>query len=175
MLRLTELEVDQEPGQPTSVLVLNIGAEAGARCPAEHWIYVPENRSGFHRVGFYSNVDRSFLPRGAENRVSMYVERSCLRGRRPNAEQERIYTGSVLDELREWEWIGKADVVSPAWVEVAYTWSMPRSRWRTRAMGLLKEHGILMTGRYGKWRFQGIADSMGDGFACGSKMRSRGE
>ena len=44
----------------TSVLVVNIGATKGDKCPDDHWIYTPQNKSGFHRVGFYSNVDSSF-------------------------------------------------------------------------------------------------------------------
>ena len=63
----------------SSVLVLNIGAVRGNNCPDDHWIYLPESTSGFHRVGFYSNVDRSFLPVSARKKgkhVSIYVERA---------------------------------------------------------------------------------------------------
>jgi protoporphyrinogen oxidase len=75
MLEMTGLVVD-EPADPfTSVLVLNVGAERGSDCPQEHWLYVPRSKAGFHRVGFYSNVDVSFLPRSARernNRVSIF-------------------------------------------------------------------------------------------------------
>jgi protoporphyrinogen oxidase len=59
-LAMTGLEMD-EPADPyTSVLVLNIGAVRGPRCPTDHWLYHPHSEAGFHRVGFYSNVDSSF-------------------------------------------------------------------------------------------------------------------
>jgi hypothetical protein len=37
--------------------VLNIGGVRGAKCPLDHWLYLPASRAGFHRVGFCSNVD----------------------------------------------------------------------------------------------------------------------
>ena len=61
-IEMTGLEVDAKPDPYTSVLVLNIGAVRGERCPDDHWLYIPATRAGFHRVGFYSNVDVSFLP-----------------------------------------------------------------------------------------------------------------
>lgn len=42
-------------------------------------LYNPDAKSGFHRVGFYSNVDCSFQPKSARQAnegVSIYVERA---------------------------------------------------------------------------------------------------
>ena len=61
-LTMAGLEVDEEPADYTSVLVLNIGATRGKKCPDDHWLYIPDSESRFHRVGFYSNVDASFMP-----------------------------------------------------------------------------------------------------------------
>ena len=78
MVHMTGLSPSQ-PGDPhSSVLVLNIGAERGAHCPDEHWIYVPHSNSGFHRVGFYSNVDPHFVPNNNPNLASLYIERAFL-------------------------------------------------------------------------------------------------
>lgn len=168
MLNLTGLSADEEDDPSTSVLVLNLGAVRGGECPEAHWVYVPGSRAGFHRVGFYSNVDRDFLPQGASGRVSLYVERAYRDGCRPSQEELTAYTAAVIAELKEWRFIEEVEVVSPTWVEVAYTWSMPGSRWRERALDLLGGQGIAMAGRYGKWQFQGIAESLGEGFAAGA-------
>jgi len=66
MLEITGLKMDEKPDPYTSVLVLNIGAIRGGSYPNEHWLYIPDSKSGFHRVGFYSNVDVSFLPRSSQ-------------------------------------------------------------------------------------------------------------
>ena len=57
------------------------------------------------------------------------------------------------------------------WIDVAYTWSWPGSKWRQEALRVLEEHDIHQVGRYGRWVFQGIADSIRDGFVVGGALR----
>jgi len=170
MLRLAGLAPDEEPDPATSVLVLNIGAWRGPECPDAHWIYVPRSSSRFHRVGFYSNIEAGFAPGLAGQRVGLYVERAFRRREELVGEEEESYASAVIGELRQWGFITEVEVVSPTWVEVAYTWRLPGSRWRERALRLLEEHDILMTGRFGKWAFQGIADSIQDGLLAGAAL-----
>lgn len=169
------LSVPAKPDPHTSVLVVNIGATRGERCPDDHWLYIPYSDAGFHRVGFYSNVDRSFLPasaRASGNRVSIYVERAYPAGERPDDKAVADYCAQVVDELQRWGYIGEAEVVHPTWVDVAYTWSWPGSAWKPQAVRALEEVGIFQVGRYGRWIFQGIADSIRDGFIAGSGFRA---
>jgi protoporphyrinogen oxidase len=174
LISMCDLRVEQKPDPYTSVLVLNIGAARGPKCPDDHWLYNPDAKSGFHRVGFYSNVDRMFLPksaRGSNDCVSIYVERAYLGGNRPGESEVAFYAKEVVQELQEWGYIGKTDVVHPTWIDVAYTWSWPGSRWREEAMGLLESRQVFPVGRYARWVFQGIADSIRDGFYAGSALR----
>jgi hypothetical protein len=134
---------------------------------------VPESASGFHRIGFYSNVDARFLPMSARstlNHVGIYVERAYLPGQRPSKEQEATYIASSIRELQKLQFITDVDVIDPTWIEVAYTWSWPKSTWRQTALQALQKHGIFQVGRYGRWVFQGIADSLRDGFVVGSSF-----
>jgi protoporphyrinogen oxidase len=175
MMDMTGLEVDEPADAYTSVLVLNIGARRGAECPDAHWLYNPDTKAGFHRVGFYSNVDRSFLPssmRAANAGVSIYVERAFPNGQKPTEEEVASYSDAVVSELQEWGFIGDAEVVDPTWIDVAYTWSWPDSRWKPRASKTLEEHDIFQVGRYARWIFQGIADSIRDGFYAGNSLRT---
>jgi len=177
MMEMTGLSVAARPDPHTSVLVLNIGAGRGERCPQDHWLYLPESQSGFHRVGFYSNVDRSFLPRSARDsgdKVSIYVERAYPGGERPTDDEIDLYCDAVVAELRAWGFITDAEVVHPTWIDVAYTWSWPGSAWRRQALDALEGAGIYQVGRYARWIFQGIADSIRDGFAAGAAMRPLG-
>lgn len=171
---MTGFQVDTEPDPYTSVLVINIGAIKGPRCPDDHWLYIPESKAGFHRVGFYSNVDASFLPASTRNkndRVSIYVEKSYPGGRKPAEDEMQLVCRQVIKELQEWGFIDKVEVVDPTWVDVAYTWSWPASRWKQEALRVLEEHDIYQVGRYGRWLFQGIADSIKDGFVVGSAFK----
>ncbi len=174
-IEMADLEVEAQPDPYTSVLVLNIGAIRGEECPDDHWLYNPDAKSGFHRVGFYSNVDRSFLPRSArkDNKaVSIYIERAYVGGVRPSDEEVARYAEDVVRELESWGYIEKAEVVDPTWIDVAYTWAYPNSRWKQQAIRKLEEHGIQQVGRYGRWIFQGIADSIKDGFFAGASLKN---
>ena len=165
-----------DPGAPadphTAVLVLNIGARRGPACPDDHWLYVPHSQAGFHRVGFYSNVDRSFLPAGsADSTVSIYVERAYPGDAgEPDRKATDDYAAQVMDELTRWGFIDGAEVVHPTWIDVAYTWSWPGSGWQRQALAALEAQGIHQLGRYGRWTFQGIADSLRDGLVAGSSF-----
>ena|ERR1039458_1273302 len=173
-IRLAGIQVDEKPDPCTSVLVLNIGGSRGPSCPDDHWLYYPTSRSGFHRVGFYSNVDRSFLPTSAQergDRVSIYVERTYLNGSKPTDGEIRAYSDGVTQELTEWGFIESADVADPTWIDVAYTWAWPGSNWKTKAIKLLEEEGVYMVGRYARWSFQGIAKSIRDGFVAGASFK----
>lgn len=163
------------PAAPyTSVLVLNIGARRGPHCPPDHWLYVPRSASGFHRVGFYSNVAEHFLPaadRGRDSATCIYVERSFRGGERPDDAGIAHYSAGVVKELQDWGFIGAVDVVDPSWVDVAYTWNRPGSAWVSEATAALAEHDIRVAGRYARWNFQGITDSLRDGFLAGQALR----
>ncbi len=174
VMNMAGLTVAAKADPHTSVLVLNIGATRGDKCPDDHWLYIPRSDSGFHRVGFYSNVDRSFLPasaRAAGDRVSIYIERAYPAGAQPDAANVANYCANVVRELQQWGFIGEAEVVHPTWVDVAYTWSWPGSPWKQQALRALEEAGIYQVGRYGRWIFQGIADSIRDGFIAGNGFR----
>ena len=168
--RMTEMAgMDAGKQDPhTSVLVMNIGALKGKKCPDYHWVYIPKSRSGFHRVGFYSNVDRSFLPLSSRiigDRVSIYVEKGYKAGNKPSQEMIEKMGENIVAELKEWGFIESVEVLSPTWIDVAYTWEYPDSQWKKRAIDKLTEMDIYQVGRYAKWRFQGITESIKDGLA----------
>ncbi len=175
VMEMTGLDVGEPPDPATSVLVVNIGAKKGPNRPSEHWLYIPKSRAGFHRVGFYSNVDVSFLPassRERQDRVSIYVEKAYREGDKPSEAQIALLCRDVVVELQEWGWIGEVEVVDPTWIDVAYTWSKPGSKWRQKALKVLEEHNIYQVGRFARWAsqavMQGIAESIKDGFMAGS-------
>lgn len=170
---LADARVDAEPDPYTSAMVWNIGASRGPKCPDDHWVYLPTSASGAHRVGFYSNVDESFLPvsaRGRGDRVAAYVEHAYAGGEPPSAAALAHDRAAMLDELQALGWIGDVEVVDPTWIDVAYTWSRPGSNWVESARSALAERGVRTVGRYATWRFQGIADSVRDGLVAGAEL-----
>jgi protoporphyrinogen oxidase len=174
MLEMAALATRAPPAPYTSVLVLNIGARRGPRYPDDHWLYIPHSKSGFHRVGFYSNVADHFVraaDRGRATAACLYVERSVVGGTRLDADDIERYCADAVEELQAWGFIGDVDTLDPSWVDVAYTWTHPRSEWVREATALLAARDIRMTGRYARWHFQGIADSLRDGLLAGQALR----
>jgi len=174
MMEMADLSIEAEPDPYTSVLVLNIGGTRGFKCPEEHWLYVPDSSSGFHRIGFYSNVDVSFLPASSRveiDKTSIYVERAYRNDQKPSETEIEVYTRAVVLELIELGFIVNAEVVDPTWIDVAYTWSWHGSKWKIQALNILEKHDIYQVGRYARWAFDGIANSIKDGFVAGSAFR----
>ena len=79
--------------------------------------------------------------------------------------QPRAYVTAAVAEMEELGYIGAVDVVDQSWIDTAYTWRRPSSTWVRDACASLEALGVHPVGRYGRWRFQGIADSVRDGLA----------
>ncbi len=172
MQQYTGLHTTSVPDPYTSVLVVNVGGRKGKRATKDHWIYFPKTTSGFHRIGFYSNVDEHFLPFSKRNDdyVSVYIERTVRGGESlPKDEYDRTVQ-RMVSEAQEMGFIGEVDVCDPTWIDVAYTWSYPDSSWREEMLTQLEKHDIIPVGRYARWKFQGILDSIRDGLKIGSSI-----
>jgi hypothetical protein len=101
--------------------------------------------------------------------VSLYVERAFPGGAQFPLDIEK-YAAAVVSELQDRDYIGDAEVVHPNWVGTAYTWSYPESGWRQTATEALAGIGVEQVGRYGRWHFQGIAESVGEGRSVGHSL-----
>ena len=53
---------------------------------------------------------------------------------------------------------------------MAYTWRWPGSAWQREALATLESHDVFQVGRYARWAFQGIADSIRDGLSAGARF-----
>jgi protoporphyrinogen oxidase len=167
MAALTDVDVSARPDPSSGVIVVNLGAIRGPRCPNCHWLYLPTSRSGVHRVGLYSEVDSSFLPtdRGREF-VSLYAEKSFASGHAPTAAETAQLEAEVVHELRDWGFIEEALIVSSTVTDPAYTWHWIDSSWAEQTRRQLAAHGIMQIGRYGAWHFQGMGASFEEGQAA---------
>ncbi len=159
----------------TSVLVLNLGVELPSTERAQHgyhWLYVPDSSTGFHRIGYYSNVDVHFLPerwRNPRKYAALYVEFAFRGGEKPDAMVIQQYIAQTVEELRELGLIHRVLIADPTWIDVAYTWQKPGAQWVAEAIRQLQQQGIFPIGRYGRWTFQGIAESFREGLSIGAQ------
>lgn len=165
IVNMAKINLDESPLPYTSVMVFNLGAKKGKKYPLYHWLYIPKSKSGFHRVGLYSNIDKSFLSSSKKDNLSLYIEKAYQGGKKPSSKETKKLAKDIIKELQAWQFVGQVEVIEPTWIEVAYTWSLPNSKWRERALKTLQENEIWQIGRYGRWQFQGILESIKEGLS----------
>jgi hypothetical protein len=94
--------------------------------------------------------------------VSLYAERGYPSAPRlVDAELDR-WAQAMVAELQDWGFITNTILVRSSFVSPTHTWSWPGSQWVAEAPNVLADCGVRQIGRFGKWRFQGMADSFGE-------------
>jgi len=143
-----------------SVLNLNLGFDRPCSLPY-HWIYFPEARLPFYRVGVYSNLAPASSPTGCS---SFYVEISHRPEHPIDVDHACEASAAALCEVGLVPDGAALLVASPVEIPVAY---VIHDRARRAALPLihafLESHGIRSTGRYGNWEYAAMEDALWQG------------
>ena len=102
--------------------------------------------------------------------MSLYAEKSFPSDFLLSAEVKAETCGAIVEELKEWDFIGTPLVIDSTYTNPAYTWSRPGSSWAPTAIRERGSRGIHQIGRYGAWRFQGMMESFEEGLSAGQTM-----
>lgn len=146
------------------VLVFNIGFDKQGLDTKNHWIYFPEEKYCFYRVGFYSNILGS-------DKCSLYVELGF--DKHAKIQPEEWYE-RVLHDLQEAQII-TADmkvvdyetiVMNPAYVHV----SSEGTQYVATQKEQLAKNDIYSIGRYGSWTYCSIEDNIKEAKALAAKV-----
>lgn len=125
-----------------------------------HWIYVPEEKYPFYRVGIYTNAVPAMAPPG---RGSLYVEMAD-RGPRP--------TGAALDAVRRDVAQGLVaagaidspeDILFADLMEIEYAYVVFDDHYYAATETIrswLESQGIFPRGRYGYWTYNSMEDCL---------------
>lgn len=158
-----------------SVLDINLGIArekvAWENGVGKHWIYFPEPRFPFYRVGFSSNFSNTVAPGGAS---SLYVEVSHRPENPLNHEQtlEAALDGLVAAGiLTRDDRVDVADIVDIPSAYVVY--DRHRQKVLPEAHSYLESLGIYSTGRYGAWVYGSMEDAILQGKGVAEKIRGR--
>ena len=153
LLCLCGISFDRPLYTCNKVLVLNIGFNKKGIDQTNHWVYYPEAKYLFYRVGFYDNIVSS-------DRLSVYVEIGYREEDQIDIDMAFV---RVLKDLREARLISDHKVVSfcpvimnPAYVHV--TKEMEKDR--DEKMEHLSRFGVYSIGRYGSWTYCSIEDNI---------------
>lgn len=121
-----------------------------------HWIYVPEAKYPFYRVGCYSNFSERMAPRGCANLYVELAERSV-----PSLD---AVLPKVIEGLVEMQLLDSAADIQFArlrHLEHAYViFDHDHKSTTAKLHEFLREHHVISTGRYGEWTYSSMEDAL---------------
>jgi protoporphyrinogen oxidase len=149
---------------------LNLGI-ARAKLTDKHWIYFPEKKYPFYRVGCLTAFSPLSAPAGHS---ALYIEVSRPGGAR--VDRARL-EAAILDGLRESGLLQRSDrIVSKVWlpVEVGYVvYDFARTPSVETIMRHLDAVGVESIGRYGGWKYSFMEEAIMDGRRCAQRLTGR--
>jgi len=140
-----------------SVLNINLGVNR-AHVSDYHWIYYPDPKYPFYRVGFPSNLSPHMVPEGTG---AISVEISYLPSRPPAVEEIREDTLSGLRTcgiLRDDDRILTEKILRMKHAYVVY--DSFRQKHLSRLLTFLRGHEIYPVGRYALWSYATMEDAI---------------
>jgi protoporphyrinogen oxidase len=150
-----------------SVLNINLGIDR-PDINDQHWIYFPEDQYIFSRVGFPMNFSKSVAPSGTS---SVYIEITHPHGQAVDV--ERAFERSMLD-LQKCGILRKGDAVLTRHVlDIQYAYVVFDEHRQTHLQNLidyLESRNIFTAGRYGRWDYYSMEDSILSGKSAAEKV-----
>jgi protoporphyrinogen oxidase len=141
-----------------AVVNLNFGV-CGASPRREHWLYIPEEKLPFYRVGIPCNHGR-LAPAGCHT-LSVETSVPCGEPAPPDL-ADRCLVG--LEELGLLRRRGDVEAFAAARLDPAYVVFDAR---RPAAVAALRERfkaaGVLLAGRWAEWKYSTMEDALWDG------------
>ena len=140
----------------TSTRCINLGIKYKKNLPEMikdiHWIYVPKKEYPFYRVGVYSNVTKSLVPK---NCYSLYIEMSDIKD-----------CDKIIPILKKTGIMNSDDeVISLNVIDMKYAYvifNKDRKKTLDTIFKFLKANNIYCTGRYGSWEYSFIEKNIID-------------
>lgn len=150
-----------------SVFNLNLVLEKNIICD-KHWVYFPEKKYVFYRLGFPDNYS-NYLTRAKASSLSAEV--SYLPGR--NLDQDKL-SKQIIDDLILAKIILKKDrILLKDTNKIQYGYIIYDRDYANairKILGFLKDKGIYCVGRYGKWSYASMEDAILDGKLLAEKI-----
>jgi protoporphyrinogen oxidase len=153
-----------------SVLNINVGVDR-PDISDQHWIYFPEEEFVFSRVGFPMNFSKSVAP---PDTSSIYIEITHHPGEQPDVD---ALADRALADLRRAGILRDDDRILTRHVldiRFAYVvFDQHRQRYLQSLIDYLESRDIFSAGRYGKWDYYSMEDSILSGKTAAERILER--
>lgn len=166
-LRLEEIRRLSRSLRATRILNINVGIKGGVGLPY-HWIYVPDERQPFYRVGVYSNVAPGCCPDGCS---SVWAEVNAGTGpSAPGTQIDRDLLTRVLAGLASLGVVHPDACIDEVYVDdiwPGYVLLQPGDREKVAdILSSFLSMGVVSVGRYGRWTYMSMEDSFLEGLGA---------
>lgn len=152
----------------TSVRCINLGIKYKKNISDiikdKHWIYIPNEKYPFYRVGVYSNVCRKSAPK---NCYSLYVEFSGKNNVYDNCEDTIQYLKN-LKIINSDDEIITANIIDMPYAYIIF--NKERKKTLNIINKFLTENNIYCVGRYGAWEYSFIEKNIIDAQNLAKKL-----
>lgn len=155
----------------TTLVCVNIGVNDSSIGDGRHWVYFPEAKYPFYRVGFPHNFSSTVAPKG---HGSMYIEVAFPGGSKfSNPEMSEIVF-KCTDALKECKIIKSTEqivTIKPLVIPYAYViYDHNRTQFVKGFMEDFENLGMYTTGRYGGWRYSFLEKDIQDSIALARRL-----
>jgi len=153
-----------------SVLNINIGVNR-PNISDQHWIYFPESQYVFSRIGFPMNFSKAVAPEGTS---SIYIEITHRPGEELNVDD--AFERSILD-LRKCGILSAGDrVLTRHVIDIKFAYVIFDEHRQMHLQNLieyLESQDIFTAGRYGRWDYYSMEDSILSGKAAAEMVETK--
>lgn len=150
-----------------SVVNINIGFKKDLGI-ASDWIYFPEKKYPFYRLGFWHNIAPQLVPNGSSG---VYGEFSFIKNSTSTSKISQK-TDEVLAKMLSFLKVSENDICVRKDLLLNHAYVI-YDAWRQdnidTILKTLAAENILSTGRYGEWKYSSMQEAFQDGAAAAEK------
>lgn len=154
----------------TSLINFNLGFDV-PNLSNKHWIYFPEKKYPFYRIGFWHNFSRSLLP---PNCSAIYGEFS-YQPKTKTSQQIQVLTTKSIEQSLNILGVKKNNIISKKILHLNHAYVI-YDMWRHKNLKLLQkqlqEEAIYSVGRFGGWKYSSMEEAILDGQEVAQKICS---
>lgn len=151
-----------------SVYSLNVGFKNNNK-NEKQWVYFPEKKYAFYRIGFFNNFSKYNSPDGYS---SVFIEVS-YKNKIPYSSNYKIIKDLI--EIGIIKSIKDIKLIYPMILKNAYViFDKEREKVLPEIKNILEKNDVFLAGRWGKWEYSSMEDAILDGFDVADKILAKG-
>ncbi len=153
------------------VVNFNLGFNA-QEISDKHWVYFPEQKYPFYRIGFWHNISASSVKK---TQSAIYGELSYMPGTKTKKEIQELTEQAIqkaLDFLR----LNRSHIVTKNMLHLDHAYVI-YDQWREKHLSkllcTLEEQAIYSIGRFGAWKYSSMQEAVLEGKDVAGKIYSQ--